>query len=187
VELHHKRDSPQPWRSRDVLASVKRSALPIAIVAAALAAAAPAAARPASFVAPEPWATVNLCDTADHPNEIGIRGAMPGLARTTRMSMRFRVQFKDADGKWRAISSGADSGWQHVAIGRRGMHDAGWTFEFEPPPAASGAYVLRGVVQFQWRRSGHAVRRERKTTQAGHPGTAGADPDDYTAATCAIA
>ena len=88
MELHHTRDSPQPWRSCDVLASVKRSALPIAI-AAALAAATPAAARPASFVAPEPWATVNLCDTADHPNEIGIRGAMPGLARTTRMSIGF--------------------------------------------------------------------------------------------------
>jgi hypothetical protein len=187
MELHHTRDSPQPWRSCDVLASVKRSALPIAIVAAALAAAAPAAARPAGLVTPEPWATVNLCDTADHPNEIGIRGAMPGLARTSRMSMRFRVQFKDSDGKWRPISSGADSGWQPVATARRGIHDAGWTFEFEPPPAASGAYVLRGVVHFQWRRSGHAIRRERKTTQAGHPGTAGADPDDYTAATCAIA
>ena len=133
------------------------------------------------------WATVNVCDTGEAPNQIGIRGAMPGLARSTRMSMRFRVQFKDSDGKWRPISSGADSGWQPVATARRGIHDAGWTFEFEPPPAASGAYVLRGVVQFQWRRSGHAVKRDRKTTQAGHPGTAGADPDDYSAATCAIA
>lgn len=185
--MHHTRDSPQPWRSCDVLASVKRSALPIAIVAAALAAAAPAAARPAGLVSPEPWATVNLCDTREHPNEFGIRGAMPGLARTTRMSMRFRVQFKDAEGNWRAITTGADSGWQPVATERRGMHDAGWTFEFEPPTAASGAYVLRGVVRFQWRRSGHAVRRERKVTEDGHPGTAGADPKDYTAATCAIA
>ena len=25
-----------------------------------------------------PWATVNVCDTMDHPNEVGIRGSMPG-------------------------------------------------------------------------------------------------------------
>jgi hypothetical protein len=166
---------------------VKRCALPVAVLA-ALAAASPAAARPAGVVLQDPWATVNVCDTADHPNEIGIRGAMPGLERTSRMAMRFRVQFKDDEGQWRPISTGADSGWQPVATGRRGLHDAGWTFEFEPPPeGTSGAYVLRGVVRFEWRRAGHVVRRDRRTTQAGHPGTAGADPEDYSARTCAIA
>lgn len=135
---------------------------------------------------PEAWATVNVCDTLTHPNQIGIRGRMPGLARRTRMYMRFRVQFQTLAGQWRTVRSGADSRWHRIASGRRGEHDAGYTFEFKPP-AAGGAHVLRGVVSFRWRRAGRIVSRDRHFTEAGHPGTAGADPVDFSAATCAIA
>ena len=135
---------------------------------------------------PEVWATVNFCDTVDYPNRIGIRGNMAGLARRTAMFMRFRVQFRDLNGRWRTVKAGADSGWQRVAIGRRGQHDDGWMFEFKPP-TAGGAHVLRGLVSFQWRRSGDVVERARAYTEDGHPGTAEADPPDFSAATCEIA
>jgi hypothetical protein len=134
----------------------------------------------------EPWATVNVCDTESHQNQIGIRGSMPGLARRTRMLMRFRVQYKDASAKWRTVKPGADSRWRRVAVGRRGEHDSGWTFEFAPRPTG-GAWELRGLVLFQWRRDGRVVRRDRRVTEPGHPGTAGAEPADFSAATCAIA
>jgi hypothetical protein len=157
------------------------------LLAAVLLAALPAPGRSAG---PTPdvavWATVNVCDTTAHPNQIGIRGSMPGLARRTRMYMRFRVQFRTLDNKWRTVETGADSRWYRVASGRRGEHDAGWTFEFKPP-AAGGAHVLRGLVSFEWRRVGRVVRRERRFTEAGHPETAGADPPEYSAATCEIA
>ena len=153
----------------------------IALLAASLAAAAPATARQA----PAPWATVNVCDTTDHPNQIGIRGSMPGLKRTTRMTMRFRVQYRD-EGRWRYIRTGADSGHQLVAVAKGGIHDSGWTFEFRPPESG-GAYELRGVVVFTYRRGGKLVDRVRRRTSEGHPGTAGADPEDYSAKTCAIA
>lgn len=160
-----------------------RPALTAAVaVLALLAAAAPAA--PAA-AADAPWATVNVCDTSARPNQMGIRGAMPGSARKARKAMRFRVQYRDAEGRWRYVRSGADSGWVGVGAARKGMHDAGWTFEFRPP-ATGGAYVLRGVVTFEWRR-GDDVRRERRFTEAGHPGTAGAEPADFSAATCEIA
>jgi hypothetical protein len=132
------------------------------------------------------WATVNVCDTAAHPNEMGVRGAMPGLKRRSVMRMRFRVQYRTVDGRWRTVADGADSGWVKVATGRRGLHDAGWSFEFKPP-VTGGAHVLRGRVSFEWRRGGAVVARERRFTQAGHPGTAGADPVDFSAATCEIA
>jgi hypothetical protein len=137
---------------------------------------------------PETWATVNLCDTQSRPNEMGIRGSMTGLARTSRMFMRFRVQFQNAEGAWRTIKSGplSDSGWVRVATGRRGVHDAGWTFEFKPP-ASGGAHVLRGVVSFEWRRDKRVVERARAFTEEGHPGTAGAEPIDFSDATCEIA
>jgi hypothetical protein len=161
-----------------------RHALLIAVLAVLLAAAPAAGRKPAE--APVAWATVNVCDTAEHPNEMGIRGAMSGLARRSRMYMRFRVQYRDPAGRWRTIKEGADSGWFYVATGRRGIHDAGYGFEFMPP-TSGGAHVLRGAVSFEWRRGAKIVARDRRLTQAGHPGTAGADPADFSAATCEIA
>jgi hypothetical protein len=139
-------------------------------------------------LAPEVWATVNVCDTQTRPNQIGIRGSMAGLARHSRMYMRFRVQFQDREGIWRTLKSGrlSDSGWQRIATGRRGEHDAGWSFEFKPP-ASGGAHVLRGMVSFEWRRGKRVVHRTRAFTEAGHPGTAGAEPPEFSAATCEIA
>jgi hypothetical protein len=162
--------------------------LPLAILAVAALA---VTAAPAAGAAPTPpvvWATVNVCDTEGRPNEMGIRGSMTGLNRYSRMYMRFRVQFQDAKGRWRTLRNGplSDSGWVRVAAGRRGEHDAGWSFQFKPP-ASGGAHVLRGVVSFQWRRSGHVVERDRAFTEAGHPGTAGADPPDFSAESCEIA
>jgi hypothetical protein len=138
--------------------------------------------------APAVWATVNVCDTLTRPNQMGIRGSMAGLARNSRMYMRFRVQFQDREGIWRTLKSGrlSDSGWQRIATGRRGEHDAGWSFEFKPP-ASGGAHVLRGMVSFEWRRGKRVVHRTRAFTEAGHPGTAGAEPPEFSAATCEIA
>jgi hypothetical protein len=142
----------------------------------------------ASKRAPEVWATVNACDTKLHPNEIGIRGGMEGLARHTRMYMRFRVQFQNAEGEWKTLKSGplTDSGWKREASGRRGEHDAGWSFQFKPP-VSGGAHVLRGLVSFEWRKGGRVVKRAKAVTEAGHPGTLGAEPADFSAATCEIA
>jgi hypothetical protein len=163
-----------------------RRSLIILALAALATAAAPAAAD--ARRAPAVWATVNLCDTQAHPNEIGIRGSMAGLTRYARMYMRFRVQFQNAQGRWRMLRNGplSDSGWERIAAGRRGEHDAGWSFQFKPP-ATGGAHVLRGVVSFQWRRGRHVIRRSRAYTEPGHPGTAGADPADFSAETCEIA
>ena len=46
---------------------------------------------------PDVWATVNVCDTQTRPNQMGIRGSMAGLIRSSRMFMRFRVQFQNAE------------------------------------------------------------------------------------------
>jgi hypothetical protein len=134
----------------------------------------------------EPWATVNVCDTAQRPDEMGIRGGMSGITRSTRMFMRFRVQYRDTNGRWRLVKTGADSEWQRVATGRRGSYDSGWTFRFKPP-ASGGAHVLRGVVTFQWRRGTRIVQRDKRFTEAGHPDTAGAEPADFSAESCEIA
>jgi hypothetical protein len=163
-----------------------RRAIAILAVLAGLVPASSAAAR----VPREPvvWATVNACDTRERPNQIGIRGSMEGLARHSRMYMRFRVQYQTLEREWRTLKSSplTDSRWTRVASGRRGEHDAGWSFEFKPP-ATGGAHVLRGLVLFEWRRGKRVVEHARAFTEEGHPGTAGAEPADFTAATCLIA
>ncbi len=163
-----------------------RRSLLLAVLA--LAASAPAAAAREPVPPPPVWATVNVCDTQANPNAMGIRGSMNGMAKRTRMYMRFRVQFRTESGVWRLLKSGplTDSEWVRVAAGRKGAHDSGWSFKFEPP-ASGGAHVLRGLVQFQWRRGTKVVARTRTTTEDGHTGTAGAEPSDFSASTCEIA
>jgi hypothetical protein len=126
------------------------------------------------------WATVNVCDTTDHPDEIGIRASMPG-AKKAKLLMRFRAQYRDpSTGRWRYVRD-ADSGWQKAGRGRA-TRESGYSFEV----AGEGTRVLRGVVSFRWMRNGHVARRARRITESGHKSTAGADPADFSAATCRI-
>jgi hypothetical protein len=136
--------------------------------------------------AAEPWATVNVCDTTGHPDGIGIRAAMPGNGVAgDRMLVRLRVQYRDRRGRWRAAGAQADSGWLDLGSARRRLREAGRTFTIRPP-AGGGAFLLRGVASFEWRRGDSVLRRARRLTRGGHPGTAGADPPGYSAATCTI-
>ena len=149
-------------------------------LAAALVVPAAAAARPAQ--ADRLWATVNVCDTSRHPNEVGIRASMPGVPRGAVRRMRFRVQWRDGS-RWRFVT-GADSGWRKLSRSRGRVIESGWSFEFEPP---AKAITFRGVVGYRWVRNGRIVASAREITESGHRSTAGADPADYSAATCSMA
>jgi hypothetical protein len=149
-------------------------------LSAALLAPAAAAAKPAHN--DRLWATVNVCDTARHPNEVGIRASMPGVPRRAVRRMRFRVQWRDGD-RWRYVT-GADSGWRRLSRSRGFAVESGWSFEFEPP---AKAITFRGVVGYRWVRKGRIVAHAKRITEAGHRSTAGADPADYSAATCSMA
>jgi hypothetical protein len=153
-----------------------RIALLAAIIVPALAPSAAAARDQAA-----PWATVNVCDTVKSPDAIGIRASMPGTPRGARLLMRFRVQFK-ADTGWQDVK-GANSGWRAVGTARGLPLESGWSFAFEHP---STAVTLRGMVQLRWRRASAIVRQVELPTEAGHRSSAGADPEDYSAATCTL-
>jgi hypothetical protein len=127
------------------------------------------------------WATVNVCDTAKHPNEVGVRASMPGYPRGTTRSMRFRIQFRDGD-RWRYVT-GADSGWRRLTRAHRRPVEAGWSFGF---PRPDDPITFRGVVRYRWLKDGRVVGRALEITEAGHRSTAGADPSGYSAATCSI-
>jgi hypothetical protein len=152
-----------------------RRALAIAVLMLALG---PATARARE---PGPWATVNVCDTAKQPDAIGIRASMPGTPKGARLSMRFRVQYRDGD-DWKAVK-GADSGWRQVGAAKGKPVQYGWSFAFQH---SSSSVTLRGVVKFRWRRGDALPKQAEVATEAGHRSSAGADPPGYSAATCAL-
>ena len=83
---------------------LRRLLATLALVLAALAAGAPSAGAATKNL----WATVNVCDSPKHPDDIGIAARMPGNGKDLRMYMRFYVQY--ADGKeWRFVKEGGRS------------------------------------------------------------------------------
>ena len=128
-----------------------------------------------------PWATVNVCDSAKRPDAIGIRASMPGVPKGARMAMRFRVQFKTKDG-WQDVK-GAASRWQQVGTSNGLATESGWSFTFAHP---SSQVTLRGMVQLRWRKGATVLKQIELPTEAGHRSSAGADPADYSAATCTL-
>jgi hypothetical protein len=131
------------------------------------------------------WATVNICDSTQSPDTLGVRAQMPGTGRRNeRMSMRFRAQWLAEDGTWRTFEAdGFDSGWVSVGSARFRDRQSGWSFPFRLDPGQR--FELRGVVQFRWRRGGKVVRREVRRTRSGHR-TASSEPRGYSAATCVV-
>jgi hypothetical protein len=139
---------------------------------------------PAAAVARDPvtWATVNVCDTDKQPDAIGIRASMPGTPKGARLTMRFIVQYRAADGDWQDVED-ADSGWRPAGIGHGLPAESGWSFTFAHPHKP---VVLRGLVRFRWRVGDRLPKQSEVLTEAGHRSSAGADPAGYSAATCAL-
>lgn len=132
------------------------------------------------------WSTVNVCDSARHPNTIGVRGSMPAGRAGERMFMRFRVQYRSgADRAWHDVNRGGDSGTIALGPADRGTRQAGRLFRFAAP-AAGTLQTLRGVVRFEWRRGSKVVRHATRAATAGRDAAA-ADPRGYSAAVCEIA
>lgn len=149
--------------------------------------AAPADAKPVKDL----WGTVNVCDTPHSPNMLGVRARMPGDGRRERMYMRFTAQYRSGR-VWKRVATGGRSRWLYAGSALFQNQEIGYTFSFDPP-AAGTSFLLRGLVQFQWRdRRRHlgklrtvVVRRTHGYTAGGHP-TRRAEPAGFSAATCRI-
>ncbi len=167
------------------------AALSVLAPATALAASAPArtgkpsAGERALLDSHELWATIDVCDPADQPDTVGIRGSMPGDGHShDRMYMSFRLQYMNSSRHWVNLASGASSGFVAVGSGAS-VRQAGTSFELKPV-AGKPAVTLRGVVDFQWRRNRTILVAGAQPTSAGHVSVAGADPANYSAASCVI-
>ena len=135
----------------------------------------------------ELWATIDVCSPADQPDTVGVRGSMPGDKHShDKMYMRFRLQYMNTATKhWADLSSARSPNFVLVGPGS-GVRQGGRSFQLVPRPGKP-AVELRGVVEYEWRRGTTVIQSVSRPTGAGHKSVAGADPPDYSAATCSIA
>jgi hypothetical protein len=142
------------------------------------------------------WATVNVCDTFDSPDAMGIRASMPGNGHRQRMYMRFSAQWwSGLRQQWLDVPGGT-SPWIRAGSARYASRQTGWTFDFQTPPMGR-AYVLRGIVEFHWRAlhktrgarraSWRLARRTGLVTRSNVPGVHGGDPPGTSKAMCMVA
>ena len=107
------------------------------------------------------WATVNVCDTEKSPNALGVRTSVPGNGTHQRIFARYTAQWwSGAEQKWLTVSGSGVTPWVFIGDADMTSRQAGWTFRFVQPPTGT-TYVMRGVVELQWRdlRTGRRARR----------------------------
>jgi hypothetical protein len=114
------------------------------------------------------WATVNICDTAGSPNAVGVRTSVPGNGTNERIFARYTAQWwSGAKQQWLTVAGSGVTDWIYLGDADMSSRQAGWTFRFVQP-AQGTTYVMRGVVELQWRdlvksarKSGRAKRAHR--------------------------
>jgi hypothetical protein len=142
--------------------------------------------EPAILRSSQLWATIDVCNPSDQRNTVGVRGSMPGDNHSKdAMYMRFRLQYLDSSNKqWVDLANGADSGF--VAVGAaKSARQAGFSFQLTPV-AGKPAFMLRGVVSFEWRRGSTVEYLISRPTTASRKSLSGADPAGFSAAECSV-
>jgi hypothetical protein len=153
------------------------------------------------------WATVNICDTSASPNALGVRASVPGNGSGERIWARYTAQWwSGAAQEWKTVAGSGVTDWVYVGPADMTARQAGWTFRFVQPPTGT-TYVMRGVVEFEWRdevrtarrarhsRRSHRARRAQRVavvrqrtllTETGMQGVQGGDPLGTSKAMCLI-
>jgi hypothetical protein len=107
------------------------------------------------------WATVNICDTKNSPNALGIRTSVPGNGTRQHIFARYTAQWwSEADQQWLTVAGSGATAWVPVGSADMSSRQAGWTFSFVQPPEGT-TYVMRGVVELEWRDTATAAKRLR--------------------------
>jgi len=112
------------------------------------------------------WATVNVCDTKNSPNALGLRTSVPGNGTRQRIFARYTAQWwSEVDQKWLTVEGSGVTPWVLVGSADMASRQAGWTFTFVQP-AEGTTYVMRGVVELEWRDTAAAAKRLRRSRTA---------------------
>ena len=104
------------------------------------------AAEGAAAARGELWATIDVCNPADQPNYVGIRGSMPGDRHAhDKMYMRFRLQYMDATSKqWVDLASARRAGLRVRRAGQLASRQGGRSFQLVPAHGQAAVDAARG-------------------------------------------
>ncbi len=134
----------------------------------------------------ELWATIDACNPPEHPNRVGVRGSMPGDGRSRdKLYMSFRLQYLNTTTNVWVDVVNATSKFAPVGAGAT-ARQGGTSFQLLAPAAGKPAVTMRGVADFQWRRGKKVLLSAARVSTAGHKSLAGAEPKDYSSASCVI-
>jgi hypothetical protein len=91
---------------------------------------------------------------------------VPGNGTSQRIFARYTAQWwSEDDQKWLTVEGSGVTPWVLVGSADMASRQAGWTFTFVQPPAGT-TYVMRGVVELQWRDTRAAARRAHRLREA---------------------
>lgn len=126
------------------------------------------------------WATVNICDTKRHPNEIGVRGQMPALGFPATLSLIIKLDYY-------SLKTARFEPVPHVHVPdslgtvSSGLHQGGAIFQFKPPVAP-----LSGTITFKWKVGNRLIGQATRLTSHGDRGVDAGDPPGTSHAVCRI-
>ena len=112
-----------------------------------------------------PTASVNICGQPG-AGTLGVRVSAPYRSDHLEPWVRVQVEwYSSADGAWRLVSAGGDSGWYRASDFGTGAW-TGYTFPFSPP-SEDRRLVMRGVASLEWRdEQGLVAARDRAITSS---------------------
>jgi hypothetical protein len=113
---------------------------------------------------------------------VGVRGDGRGRTAYARVNAQWYSALHKA---WVPVAGTASSPWVRVGSTLFAWSQNGWTFSFSPPPKDT-TFVIRGLVDLQWRAKGRVVRRARLVTRTGLPGVDDGDPAGTSRASCTL-
>jgi hypothetical protein len=128
------------------------------------------------------WATVNLCDSANAPNAMGVRASVPGTPAADQVRVQFSAQyFSQQKGAWLPVTGSGTSPWLDAGA-EYDYQQVGWIFAFDAPEPGK-TFTVRGVAQIQWLKQGSVVRSTSRLTSGG---ITGVDVGDGARPSCVI-
>lgn len=130
------------------------------------------------------WATIDECQAGADGAIVGVRASMPGTGDTSeQMFMRFALQYRrPAHRRWHKLAG--SRAFVNVGSAAYASRQAGLNFRLSATTAPGT--VLRGIVDFQWRRGVSIAQSVLRFTSAGRRPSAGAQPPGYSAARCSV-
>lgn len=129
------------------------------------------------------WATINICNSRTHRDEIGVRGQMPSLGFSSTMSMTITLDaWSASEKKFVAINSPNAVDTVQLGSHTRGLEQGGTIFPFQKGETG----LWNATIVFTWARQGKVVGTTQRRTTAGHHAADFGSPPRYSAKQCSI-